>query len=71
MVDSAPADWSSIWVSQLPTLEADLHPVFKEYLSKSSGHLLKISILDQSHSRYGSTRYGEYSYPKRHFSPLQ
>ncbi|KAL0065672.1 hypothetical protein AAF712_007313 [Marasmius tenuissimus] len=71
MVDFIPAVWASIRISQLPTVEADLRPVLEEYLSKSSGRPLKISLLEHGPSHYNSIYYREPSRSKKHLSPLQ
>ncbi|KAK1229567.1 hypothetical protein PQX77_007393 [Marasmius sp. AFHP31] len=71
MVDVIPALWTSIRISQFPTVEVDLRPVLKEYLSKSSGRALRISLLEHSPSHYNSTYYRESSLSIRHLSFLQ
>ncbi|KAJ8088647.1 hypothetical protein PM082_013890 [Marasmius tenuissimus] len=47
IADSLPAIWSSIRIGGFSHLKTDIRPLLTEYLSKSSGRPLKISILEE------------------------
>ncbi|KAK1224354.1 hypothetical protein PQX77_012738 [Marasmius sp. AFHP31] len=71
MVDAMPTIWCSIRIAQLPYLRTDIRPLLVEYLSKSSGHPLKISVLEEHSKHYASPHYRGFLRPEKTLSPLQ
>ncbi|KAK1223913.1 hypothetical protein PQX77_012391 [Marasmius sp. AFHP31] len=47
IAESIPVIWSSIRLRKLPYLKTDIRPLLLEYISKSSGHPLRVSLLDE------------------------
>ncbi|KAJ8088660.1 hypothetical protein PM082_013903 [Marasmius tenuissimus] len=71
IVDTIPVIWSSIRIAQIVHLKTDIRPLLMEYLSKSSGHSLKISILEENSQYYAFPQDQDFWHPEKTLSPLQ
>ncbi|KAL0065664.1 hypothetical protein AAF712_007305 [Marasmius tenuissimus] len=71
IVDSIPVIWSSIRIRKLPNLKTDIRPLLLEYISKSSGCPLKISLLEETPEDCTSPHLQGLLRNEKRLSPLQ